>query len=76
MDHAVGSFDIGEDDFGVIDHHLIHVDHDVDELTLQRLSLAQLDHISCHHLTIHNVVQQDVGQRGDIREQGFDRPLR
>ena len=76
MDDTIGSFNVSDDDVdAVIQDDLVAIDLDRDGLTFQcgpsGLSV-QANHVGSHDLARHYVVEQDVGQRGDVSQQTFN----
>ena len=76
VDHAVRSHHVGRHDVSAIDHGLAVHYLERYGRTLQRLGGQAILHGGGLHRTGHDVVEQDVGQRLRILEQGFDRARR
>ena len=76
MDDAVGGSNVGNDDFSVINHDLAICIVDQDWLALDGLSRAEGNNVAGEDLTGNDMVEQDVGQSGDISEQSIDSAFR
>ena len=72
MDHAVGCFDVGGNDVGVVDHRLAIDDGELHSRALQRAGFEAIGHAFSHYLTIDHVVEQDSAQCFWVGQQTFD----
>ena len=74
MDDAVASKDIGGDDVGVVDH-----DAAVSGGNLDRRTVESFDGSGCQggavDVAAHDVVGEDLGELGDVGEEGLDGAL-
>ena len=71
VDYAVAGEDIGDDNFSVIHHGLVHIQGEVYGFTLQGGGRFQAQDIAGQEAAVNHVVQQDVGQGGDVSQEGF-----
>jgi hypothetical protein len=62
VNHAVAAKNVGDDDVGVIDHHLAILGGDGDALTVLRLSGIKLDNLRTADRTLDHVIGQNRGK--------------
>ncbi len=72
MNYTIGCFHISDNDLGIIDvnfsiHHI-----NQNRYTRDCISNIQFDHILSHHFTGNDMVKEDIGQCGNISQEGFD----
>ena len=76
MDDAIGGFDVGDDDVGVVDLDCAVGDGEGDRAALEGGGFQTVGHIRGHDLTAQHMVEQDLGQvTGRVGDQGIQCPV-
>ena len=62
MDDAIGRFDVRLGHRGIVGHHLVADDVNVDYLAVNGFRFVELDDVGCHHLARHHMIGEDCGE--------------